>query len=330
VTRPTPLTTRRQALAGMAVLPAFAVGAVRSAPAQDRRPLQIVVGYPPGGGSDVLARVLGEPLSKLLGRPVIVMNVPGASGQIAATNLLRDGGDGLSILAINHPDLFMAVERSGGVLKAADFQIMAVDVRDPRVFLVKGDSEIDSFATFVARAKAQPGQLAVSVTAASAQELFAKWLFNVLGIDVIVVGYKGGAEAANALLTDVIVGNIGDDFGRLSMRSFVKALFVGAQQKSPRWPEAPTLVAALAPFGITPPTANFLSRYGVYVVPSGLKAKDPAAYLRLQQALLQARASQEFQGYIARSQLEDLSIGKAGEDFESAFAADMVEVRKIK
>jgi tripartite-type tricarboxylate transporter receptor subunit TctC len=203
-------------------------------------------------------------------------------------------------------------------------------VQDPRVFLVKADSAIDSFAAFVARAKAQPGQLAVSVTAASAQELFAKWLFNALGLDVTVVGYKGGAEAANALLTDVIIGNIGDDFGRLSMRSFVKALFVGAQEKSPRWPEAPTLAAALAPFGITPPSANFLSRYGVYVVPSALKARDPAAYLRLQQALLQARASQEFQSYIARSQLEDLSIGKPGEDFERAFAADMVEIRKIK
>jgi tripartite-type tricarboxylate transporter receptor subunit TctC len=330
VTRPTLSTTRRQAFVGLAVLPALAVGAVQSALAQDRRPLQIIVGYPPGGGSDVLARVLGEPLSKLLGRPVIVMNVPGASGQIAATTLLREGGEGQSILAINHPDLFMAVERSGGALKADDFQIMAVDVQDPRVFLVKADSAIDSFATFVARAKAQPGQLAVSVTAASAQELFAKWLFNALGLDVTVVGYKGGAEAANALLTDVIVGNIGDDFGRLSMRAFVKALFVGAQAKSPRWPEAPTLAAALAPFGITPPSANFLSRYGVYVVPSALKAKDPAAYRKLQQALLQARASQEFQGYIARSQLEDLSIGKPGEDFESAFAADMVEIRKIK
>ena len=92
----------------------------------------------------------------------------------------------------------------------------------------------------------------------------------------------------------------------------------------------PTLAAALAPFAITPPSANFLSRCGVHVVPSALKAKDPAAYLKLQQALLQARASQEFQGYIARSQLENLSIGNAGEDFESTFAADMVEIRKIK
>ena len=205
-----------------------------------------------------------------------------------------------------------------------------VDVQDPRVFLVKADSPIDSFATFAARAKAQPGQLAVSVTAASAQELFAKWLFNALGLDVIVVGYKGGADAANALLSDTVVANIGDDFARVSLRSLTKALFVGAQNKSPRWPEAPTLSAALASFGVTPPSANFLSRYGVYVVPAALKAKEPAAYLKLQQALLQARASPEFQGYIAKSELGDLSIGRPGEDFESAFTADMTEIRKIK
>jgi len=52
--------------------------------------------------------------------------------------------------------------------------------------------------------------------------------------------------------------------------------------------------------------------------------------LRMQQTLLQARASPEFQNYIAKSKMEDLSIGKPGEVFESAFAADMVEVRKVK
>jgi len=330
LTRATISTTRRQALTTLALLPALTAGAARSALAQDNRIFQIIVGYPPGGGTDILARVLSEPLAKLLGRRVVVKNVPGASGQIAAMSLLREGDDGLSILAINHPDLSMVVERGTTFFKAADFQVIVVDVQDPRVFLVKADSPIDSFATFVARAKAQPGKLAVSVTAASAQELFAKWLFDRLGLDVIVVGYKGGAEAANALISDVVVANIGDDFGRLQLRSSAKALFVGSQQKSPRWPEAPTLTAALAPFGITLPSANFLSRYGVYVVPSEIKAKDPAAYLRMQQTLLQARASPEFQSYIAKSQMEDLSIGKAGEDFESAFAADMVEVRKVK
>ena len=91
------------------------------------------------------------------------------------------------------------------------------------MFLVKADSPIDSFATFVKRAKAEPGKLAVSVTAASAQELFAKWLFKALDLDVIVVGYKGGADAGSALLSETVVANIGDDFGRMNMRSLTKA-----------------------------------------------------------------------------------------------------------
>src|SRR5215468_9013384 len=118
--------TRRRVLAGLTLLPALAAGAGRSALAQGGT-FQIIVGYPPGGGSDVLARVLADPLAKLMGRSVVVKNMPGASGQIAATTLLRDGADGSSILAINHPDLFMAVERSAGALKAEDFQVIAVD-----------------------------------------------------------------------------------------------------------------------------------------------------------------------------------------------------------
>jgi len=141
---------------------------------------------------------------------------------------------------------------------------------------------------------------------------------------------QGGAEAANALLSDTVVANIGDDFGRMGLRTMTKALFVGSQAQSPRWPEAPTLTEALAPFGVRLPTPNFLARYGVYVVPSALKTNNSVAYLELQQALLQARASPEFQNYIAKSQLQDLSIGRPGEDFETAFATDMVEIRKIK
>lgn len=320
--------SRRRLTTGLAAT--LGALAFPSARAQDGRALQIIVGYPPGGGSDVLARVLGEPLAKVLGRPVVIKNLPGAGGQIAASALLREGMDGLSILAINHPDLSIAVARGTVGLKATDFQVAMVDVQDPRIFLVKADSTIDSFDRFVTRAKAQPGKMAVSVTAGSAQELFAKWLFDKLGLDVIVVGYKGGAESSNALLAGDVAGSIGDDFARYNLRSLTKALFIGAQTKSPRWPEAPTLTAALAPFGVKPPSPNFLSRYGVYVVPAAVKAKDPAAYAKLQQALLQARRSPEFQDYVAKNKLQDLSIGKPGEEFERAFAADMLEIARIK
>lgn len=315
----------------------FLLGGVLAAPllggralGQEGRPLQIVVGYGPGGGSDVLARVLGEAVTRLTGRAVVVRNTAGAAGQIAAANLLREGGDGGQVLAINHPDLLLAAARPGSGLQAADFQVIMVDVQDPRIMLVKNGSDLDSFATFVRQARARPGALAVSATAGGAQELLAKWLFEKLGLDVTIAGYRGGAEAGNALLSGDVAANIGDDFSRLNLRDMTRALFTGARQPSPRWPEAPTLASVLEPFGVTLPSPDFLSRFGIYVVPARFKAADPAGYRRLQQVLLEARETPEFRAYLDRAQLRDISIGRPGEAFEAAFAADMAAIAAVR
>lgn len=296
----------------------------RPAFGQQGRPMQIIVGYPPGGGSDALARVLGEAITRATGRPVVIRNVAGAGGQIAATALLREPAENSPLLAINHPDLLLAVARGTAGLRASDFQVIMVDVQDPRVMLVKAGGGIDTFGQFVVRAKAEPGRLAVSVTANSAQELLAKWLNAQLGMDVIIAGYRGGAESSNALLSGDVTANIGDDFARYNLRDMTKALFVGAAQPSPRWPEAPTLARALAPLDVALPSPDFLSRFGIYVVPARLKAGDPTTYRRLQRTLLDARESAEFRDFITRSRLEDLSIGKPGEEYEAGFLADMV------
>jgi len=311
---------------------AVVLGVATPAFAQDypARPVQIIVGYAPGGGTDLLARVIAPPLGKALGQTVIVKNVPGAGGQLGAAATLREGADGLAILALNHPDLYMAAARSEGQFKPGDFQIIMVDLKDPRVLLVQKSSDIADFADFVRRAKAEPGKLSVSVAQGSAQELFAKWLFDKLAIDVIVVGYKSGNDAATALLSGNVTATLGDDYARLNIKDRSKALFVAAKDKSPRWPEAPTLTAVLAPYGIALPSAEFLARYGIYAVPSSFRKNHPDAYRKLQGALIAARSAPEFRDYISNNQLQDLSIGRPGEEFDAAFAADMVGVDKIK
>jgi tripartite-type tricarboxylate transporter receptor subunit TctC len=198
------------------------------------------------------------------------------------------------------------------------------------VLLVQKNSDIATLAEFAARAKAQPGKLSISYAQGSAQELFSKWLVRRLNAEILLVGYKGGSDAANAMIGGQVTANLGDDFARVNFRQQTRALFVAAAEKGPRWPEAQTLTAALAPLGIAPPSPNFLSRYGIYAVSSAFKAKQPAAYAKLQQAMLAARKSAEFQDYIAKNALHDLSIGKPGEEFDAAFAADMEEVRKLK
>jgi tripartite-type tricarboxylate transporter receptor subunit TctC len=305
---------------------------MRTAFAQDypSGPLQILVAYGPGGGTDTLARMLAPSLSKVLGRPVTVQNLPGGGGQVAATTLLRDGGDGHVVLATNEPDLSISAVLNKAPYKRSDFQVVMVDVVDPRVMLVQKESAIASFADFVARAKAEPGKLAVSVAQGSAQEIYAKWLFGRLGLQVRLVGYSGGAPAANALLAGDVIATIGDDFARVNIRDKARCLFVGAQEPSPRWPEAPTLTAALAAHGTTPSSPSFMARYGVYVAPAAFKARHAASYAKLQQALLQAREAPEFQRYITTSKLEDLSLGKRGEDYDAVFESDLNAISSLR
>jgi putative tricarboxylic transport membrane protein len=243
---------------------------------------------------------------------------------------MRDGTEGLAILATNEPDLFMSTVFSRPPYKSGDLQSIMVDVVDPRIMLVKKDADINTFKDFVERAKAQPGKLAVSVAQGSAQELFAKWLFSKLGLQVRTVGYEGGGPAANAMLAGDVTAAIGDDSARLNIRSQTKALFVGAKTKSPRWPEAPTLEEAVTPYGLKLPSADFLARHGVYVVPTAFKTKYPAAYAKLQKALIEARGSPEFKAFFERNALNDLSIGKTGEALQASFEADFAEIPKLK
>jgi tripartite-type tricarboxylate transporter receptor subunit TctC len=293
-------------------------------------PVQILVAYAAGGGTDTLARLLAPLLSNVLGQPVTVQNLPGGGGQVAATTLLRDGGDGLSILATNEPDLSMSTVVATPPYAVSDFQVIMVDMMDPRVMLVQSSSKIGSFADLVRQAKARPDTLAVSVAQGSAQELFAKWLFAQLGVQMRLVGYNGGSAAANAMLAGDVVATIGDDFARTNIRDEAKALFVASEGKSPRWPEAPTLTEALKPQGVTPPSPTFLARHGVYAVSAAFKTQAPEAYATLQQALLKARSMPEFQDYVAKTNIQDLSLGQPGEAFTAAFASDLEAITSLQ
>jgi tripartite-type tricarboxylate transporter receptor subunit TctC len=297
--------------------------------AQSDKPLQIIVGYPPGGSTDTFARLLSQPLQGVLGRSVVVRNQPGAGGQIAASALLREGTDASAVLAINQPDLNLAIARGNAGFKASDFRVIMADLHEPRVFLVKNDSGIPNFVKFVEQARAKPGKLSISVAGGTAQEVMAKWLNDKLKIDVLVVPYKGGAEAVNALLAGDVTANLGDDFVRSNLRSKTTALFIGSDKKSPRWTEAETLQSQLKTFGVAMPSPEFLSRYGVYVVPAAFAQKNPKGYQELQQAILKARSGQVFTDYIKTNNLADLSLGEPGEQYERVFAAEMQEIERM-
>ena len=96
------------------------------------------------------------------------------------------------------------------------------------------------------------------------------------------------------MLAGDVVATVGDNSARMNIRDKSKALLLGAQKASVRWPEAATLDVVLAKYATTPPSSQFLARFGVYVVSSAFKAKNPTAYARLQHALIEARNSPNF------------------------------------
>ncbi|MCG8694406.1 MAG: tripartite tricarboxylate transporter substrate binding protein [Minwuiales bacterium] len=317
------LLNRTAATAVAAALSAAVIpGAGHTANAADKYPVgpvNILVSYAAGGGTDRQARLLAAPLEKILGQPVTVQNLPGGGGQVAAKALLRGEADGYTILATNQPDLNMTVALKGASYAAEDFQAIMVDLFDPRILLVRKDSPIRTFGDFVAKAKADPGGLTVSISQGGAQEQFAKWLFGALEIDVRLVGYKGGSRAANAMVGGQVDATMGDDSARFNIREQAHALLLGAPKRSPRWPEAEPMTEALKPFGVTPPTDYFLARYGVYLVPSAFKKNHSDRYAKLQKAIVEARQGKAFGDLLAKRKIEDLSIGKPGEGFTDAF-----------
>ena len=307
-------------LAAVAALTMQSAGIAEEFP---ERPVQLVVSYGAGGGTDRQARMMATYMEEALGSPVVVQNMPGAGGQVALTALLREESDGHMIVATNEPDMSMTVVLRGAPYAREDLEVLAVDIIDPRILMVRKDAPYGSFDEFVEAARAAPGEISIAINSGGAQEQFAIWLFNQLDLDINIVGYKSGGETTSAVLGGHVTGTIGDDFARFNVRDDAKALMVGQAEPSPRWPEAVTLTEALEPYGITPPTPDFLARYMVYVVPAALRQDYPERFEALQAAITSLASSDEYQGLIEKQGAADLSQMKAGGDYGDAFQASL-------
>ncbi|KCV25669.1 tripartite tricarboxylate transporter family receptor, partial [Bordetella pertussis H934] len=215
---------------------ALAAPAAVAAPFPDR-PVRLVVPYPPGGGADIFARTLSEPLAAQLGQPVIVENRPGANGIIGTDAVARAAPDGYTILlgnsgpnAINqaiYPDLpYDAVD---------SFEEVSLIGYTTHVLVVHPGVQARSVTELIALARRSPGQLNFASTGQGGTPHLAGELFKLMtGTDMVHVPYKG-ASPSNA---DVIAGQVQLTFNTLpplmtSIRAGkVRALAVTGKQRS--------------------------------------------------------------------------------------------------
>jgi len=227
--------------AGVAVLLVFAAAAVAQE-AYPSRAVSIVVPFPPGGGADILARVLGQKLSETWRQPVLVENKPGAAGVIGANGVARSEPDGYTLL----------MAASGAIVpaNAKDLAPVTLVAAPPYMLLVHSSVPAASTREFIAYLKARPGQLNfASSGVGSASHLSAELFMGLSGTKMTHVPYKGIGQA----VTDLVSGQVQVLFGpppavlKQVQAGALKALAVTGPQRSVLWPEIPTVAESGVP-----------------------------------------------------------------------------------
>jgi tripartite-type tricarboxylate transporter receptor subunit TctC len=238
------------ALAGLLALAAAMTVAI--AADYPERPVTLVVGFPPGGASDILARIITDKLGSLLGQPFIVDNRPGAGGNVAGEVVADAAPDGYTLLLGNNAILATNVTLYGNLNfdPQKDFAPITLIGTQANVLVVNPDVAAHSLAELVALAKANPGKLNFASSGYGLAAHLAGELFKAQAhIDIVHVPYKGSAPA----LEDVIAGQDQMMFATTSgvmgflKNGQVRPLAVTTLKRTAALPDIPTMDEAGLP-----------------------------------------------------------------------------------
>jgi tripartite-type tricarboxylate transporter receptor subunit TctC len=263
--------TRRAAFSGLALT------AVAAAPARGQqntefpdRPLRLVVGFPPGGPNDLLARIIAPGIGERLGRPIVVENRAGANGEIAAASVAKAPPDG---------GVFMLGSNGSTTIAAALNPALPYDIRtdfaavapvgiNPMLLVVRNDLPAKDVTELLALARARPGKLNGASAGAGGATHLALELFKSMGrLDIVHVPYKGGGPA----MADLMAGLVDIYFGGLSTAlphvkaGKMRALGQTSTTRSAAAPDIPTIAES----GLTGYEAAI--SYGIFL-PAGAPA----------------------------------------------------------
>jgi len=207
--------------------------------------VHILVPYAAGGAVDILARTLGDTVSKQWGQPVIVENRPGAGGVVASQALAGSAPDGytLIVVASGHPtNPFLYAKLPYDTFK--DFTPMTLLASSPNILLVRADSPFKTLADVIAQAKAKPGSLSFGHAGNGTSTHLAGELLKALArIEIEAIPYKGGAPAINDLLGGQIpmtFNNGPESVGQIDAGT-VRALAVTTATRASFLPNVPSM-----------------------------------------------------------------------------------------
>ena len=236
--------------AGAAALPA--VSHIAWAQTYPTRPVRLVVGFPPGGGTDITARLIGQWLSERLGQQLVIENRPGAGSNLATEGVVRAAADGYTLLLISAAHAINATlydRLNYNFLR--DIAPVAGVIRVPNVLEVNPSLPPKGVPDFIAYAKANPGKANYASGGNGTAQHLAGELFKIMtGVDMVHVPYRGDAPA----LTDLIGGQVQVMFG--NMPSSIEHIRAGKLR-----PLAVTTAARSEALPDLPPVGDFVPGY---------------------------------------------------------------------
>lgn len=214
-----------------------------------QKPVTLVVPFPAGGSTDMVARAITPKLTEKLGQPFLVDNKAGATGTIGATQVKRAAADGSSFLVTSLGPLVIAPHLIKGLQYDAlkDFDLITVAVQAPNVLVVPAASAHKTVADVIAHEKKNPGKMTFASSGnGSSDHLTAELFWQQTGTTGLHVPYKGGAPA----ITDLLGGQVEASFQNVNAviphikSGKLKALAVTGEKRSPVLPDVPTMAEA--------------------------------------------------------------------------------------
>jgi tripartite-type tricarboxylate transporter receptor subunit TctC len=296
-----------------------------AAAAQDypNKPIRMVVGFPPGGGTDVAARILAPKLSEQLGQPVVIENRPGATGTTAAAQVATSPGDGYTIMmghvSVNAiaPSLFPKLAYD--VHK--DFAPIGVAASVPHIVTVHPSLQVNNLRELIAHLKANQGKLSFPSAGNGSMPHLAGEVFKSLaGVNVLHVPYKGTGQSMQDLLGGVHVVAF-DTMAAAAPHvksGKLRGIAVSGAARSPAFPDLPTAEEAGLPGYVV------TTWYGVFAPGS----TPPAIVNRLHAEMVKAMQQADVRERLGNIGA-DGSYSKSPADFAALVRADTARYAKI-
>ncbi len=304
------------------LLVALALSAAASAQVYPSRPVRMIVAFPPGGGTDIVARMVAPKLGEALGQSVLVENRGGASGNIGTELAAHAVPDGYTILMGNvAPNAINAsLFRDLAFDPVADFAPVSLVASTPNILVVHPATAARTVKELVALAKAKPGTLNFASAGTGSSSHLAGELFRILaGADIVHVPYKGAGPA----MVDVLSGQVQLYFATLpAAMPHVKSgrlapVAVTSARRSPALPELPTVAEA----GV--PGYEAATWYGVLA-----PARTPQAVIaRLHDAIAKILSVAEMHERLAAQGFEP--VGDSPVEFGAYIASEMAKWGKV-